>query len=88
MPKPVEEPFDQFQQYYRTPNNRTTTQNFQLFLWNPDEGAIFGRTPSKETLFSVGRIRKVCVDVCLVCEIKFCVLGTQGDRIVDCSAKG
>uniref|UniRef100_A0A182MZB5 Uncharacterized protein n=1 Tax=Anopheles dirus TaxID=7168 RepID=A0A182MZB5_9DIPT len=46
MPKPVEEPFDQFQQYYRTPNNRTTTENFQLFLWNREEGAIFGRTPS------------------------------------------
>uniref|UniRef100_A0A4Y0BGJ8 Sodium/potassium-transporting ATPase subunit beta n=1 Tax=Anopheles funestus TaxID=62324 RepID=A0A4Y0BGJ8_ANOFN len=46
MPKPVEEPFDQFQQYYRTPSNRTTAENFQLFLWNPEEGAIFGRTPS------------------------------------------
>uniref|UniRef100_A0A182W7Q4 Uncharacterized protein n=1 Tax=Anopheles minimus TaxID=112268 RepID=A0A182W7Q4_9DIPT len=46
MPKPVEEPFDQFQQYYRTPSNRTTTENFQLFLWNPEEGAIFGRSPS------------------------------------------
>lgn len=46
MPKPVEEPFDQFQQYYRTPSNRSAAESFRLFLWNPEEGVIFGRTPS------------------------------------------
>ncbi|EDS28371.1 sodium/potassium-dependent ATPase beta-2 subunit [Culex quinquefasciatus] len=47
MPKPVEEPFDQFQQYYRSPkDDKSATESFKLFLWNPAEGAIFGRTPS------------------------------------------
>lgn len=46
MPKQVEEPFDQFQQYYRSPNKLSAKESFRLFLWNPAEGEIFGRTPS------------------------------------------
>ncbi|CAO1413172.1 unnamed protein product [Diamesa serratosioi] len=44
MVKPIEQPFDNFQQYYRKPIVLTRKESFKLFLWNPKTQECFGRT--------------------------------------------
>lgn len=35
---------DAFQQYYARPPELTTKESFKLFLYNPKDGSVFGRT--------------------------------------------
>lgn len=44
MPKPGDEPFDQFQCYYRKPIQLTKKESIKKFLWNPKTKEVMGRT--------------------------------------------
>lgn len=40
----VEQTIDAFQQYYSRPPELTTKESVKLFLYNPKDGSVFGRT--------------------------------------------